>query len=144
MIFDRSWSSHRQYDQDFLAKLSVTVLHNCGHANKYTGKYEILVVPYEFAPPLLTSFAVHGKNIVSESFFSKIQSSLLREMWLCKMYFAFISTLLFSNKSSLDQFVTCCWASNWKKISSRNVSICLFVCNRGDTIQYHGGLDKGS
>ena len=65
-------------------------------------------------------------------------------MWLCKMYFAFISTLLFSNKSSLDQFVTCCWARNWKKISSRNVSICLFVCNRGDTIQYHGGLDKGS
>ena len=40
LIFDCSWSSHRQYDQHFLAKLSVTVLHISGHANKYTGKYE--------------------------------------------------------------------------------------------------------
>ena len=28
LIFDHSWSSHRQYNQHFLAKLSVTVLHN--------------------------------------------------------------------------------------------------------------------
>ena len=42
--------------------------------------------------------------------FSKIQSSLLREMWFCKkcsMYLAFIFTISFFFKSSLDQFDSC-------------------------------------
>lgn len=81
---------------------------------------------YQFAPPLLTSFAVHGKNIVSESLFSKILTQ--RNVALQKSkYLAFISTISFFSKSSLDQFATCCRARNWKKYINLFFIILLYI-----------------